>query len=228
MSLTGSGLGGHALEVRGLAHVRRIRVPLKGVAARRGQVAPPLVALEHVGVVLDEHLLVDRRGDGVGDVLLRRPDVFEEDVVAVLVGAERLGLEVEVHGPGQRVGDHQRRRRQVVHLHVGVDAALEVPVTRQHRGHRKVVVVDGLRDLLGQRAGVADAGGAAVADQVEAELLQIRPQAGLVVVVVDHLRARRHRGLHPRLGGQPLFDGVAGQQRRARASPRGWRCWCTT
>ena len=79
------GLGRHPVEVRGLAHVRRVRVPLEGVAARGRQVAPPLVTLEHVGVVLGEHLLVDRRRDGVRDVLLRRPDVLEEDVVAVLV-----------------------------------------------------------------------------------------------------------------------------------------------
>ena len=41
-----------------------------------------------------------------------------------------------------------------------------------------------------QRAGVADAGGAAVADQVEAELVQVRGQPGRVVVVGDHPRAR--------------------------------------
>ena len=41
-----------------------------------------------------------------------------------------------------------------------------------------------------QRAGVADAGGAAVADQVVAELLQVRPEAGLLVVVGDDLASR--------------------------------------
>ena len=147
--------------------------------------------------------------------LRRRPDVLEEHVVAVVVLAERLGLEVEVHGAGERVGDDQRRGGQVVHLHVGGDAALEVAVAREHRGHREVVVVDGLRDGVRQRTGVADAGGAAVADQEEAQLLQVRPDAGLVVVVADHLRARRHRRLDPRLGGQALLDGVAGQQRGA-------------
>ena len=116
--------------------------------------------------------------------------------------------------PARRVGDDQRRRGQVVHLHVGGDATLEVAVAREHRGDRQIVVVDGLRDLLGQRAGVADAGGAAEAAHEEAQLLEVRPQAGLLVVVGDDLRARGHVGLHPRLGRQALLDGVASQQRR--------------
>ncbi len=49
----------------------------------------------------------------------RRPDVLQEDVVAVLILPQRIGLEVEVHGARDAVGDHQRRRGQVVHLDVG-------------------------------------------------------------------------------------------------------------
>ena len=60
-----------------------------------------------------------------------------------------VGLEVEVHGAGERVGDDQRRGGQVVHLDVGGDATLEVAVTREHRGDREVVVVDRLRDASG-------------------------------------------------------------------------------
>src|SRR5690606_39297359 len=107
------------------------------------------------------------------------------DRVAVGVGAQRLGVEVDVHRPGQRVGHHQRRGGQVVHLDIGVDAAFEVAVTGQHRGDREVVVVDRLGDLLRQRTGVANAGGAAVADEVEAQLVQVRGQAGTLVVVGD-------------------------------------------
>ena len=72
----------------------------------------------------------------------------------------------------------------------------------------------GRRDLLDQRAGVADAGGAAVADRVEAEVLEVLGEAGLLVVVGDDLRARREGGLHPRLGLEALLHGVAGEQAR--------------
>ena len=53
--------GRHALEVRGLAHVGRVGVPGEGLAGRRRQRLPALVAGEHVGVVLGEHLRRDRR-----------------------------------------------------------------------------------------------------------------------------------------------------------------------
>ena len=75
--------------------------------------------------------------------------------------------------PAMRVGDDQRRRGEVVRAHVGVHPALEVAVARQHRGRDQVALLHRLRDLLGQRPGVADAGGAAVADQVEAERVEI-------------------------------------------------------
>ena len=128
--------------------------------------------------------------------------------------AASLG-DVDVHGAGERVGDDQRRGGQVVHLDVGVDPALEVAVAGEHRGDREVVLVDGLGDLLRQRAGVADAGGAAVADEVEAELVQVRGQAGPLVVVGDDLGAGGQRGLDPRLAGQALLDRLLGQQRGA-------------
>ena len=214
MSSTGEGSLGHAVEVRGLAHVGGLGVPREGVALRGGQRLPPLVAGEDVGVVVGEHVLADRPGDGLLDLGRRGPDVAQEHVVAVGVLPERVGLEVEVHRPGERVRDHQRRRGEVVHLHVRVDPALEVAVAGQHRDDREVVLLHRGRDLVDDRPGVADAGGAAVADQVVAELLQVRRQAGLVVVVGDHLAAGGERGLHPRLALQALLDRLLRQQPR--------------
>ena len=115
------GLGAHPLEVRGLAHVGGVRVPVEGVALGGGQGLPALVAGEDVGVVLGEHLGADALGDGALDVGRCGPDVVEEHVVAVGVLSERLGLEVEVHRAREGIGDHQGRRREVVHLDVGVD-----------------------------------------------------------------------------------------------------------
>ena len=111
-----------------------------------------------------------------------------------------------------RVGDHQRRRREIVGAHVGVDAAFEVAIAREHRGGDQIAVVDRLGILRRQRTGIADAGGAAEADQIEAELVEILLQAGLLEIFADHLRAGRQRGLHPRLGGQALGRGLARQQ----------------
>ena len=83
-----------------------------------------------------------------------------------------------MHAAGQSVGDDQRRGGKEVHLALGVDAAFEIAVARQHRAHGQIVVGHRRAHLGDQRPGVADAGGAAVADQVEAELVQVRRQPG--------------------------------------------------
>ena len=121
--------------------------------------------------------------------------------------------DVHLHGAREGVRDDQRRGGQVVHLDVGVDPALEVAVAGEHRGDGEVVVVDGLGDLLRQRAGVADAGGAAVADEVEADLVEVRGEPRLVEVVGDDLGARGEGGLDPRLAGQALLDRLLGDER---------------
>src|SRR5437763_952277 len=77
---------------------------------------------------------------GVPDFLLRRPDVLEVNRRAVPGLAERLGGEVEIDAAGEGVGDDERRRGEVVGPHLGVDAALEVAVARQHAGDDQAVV----------------------------------------------------------------------------------------
>ncbi len=203
----------HALEVRGLADVGGLGVPLEGVAGRDRQGLPLGVAREDVAVGLVEHVLADGVRHDVVDLGLGRPDVLEVDRVAVLVDAQGVLGDVHLHGAREGVRDDQRRGGQVVHLDVGVDPALEVAVAGEHRGDGQVVVVDGLGDLLRQRAGVADAGGAAVADEVEADLVEVGGQARLVEVVGDDLRARGEGGLDPRLAGQALLDRLLGHER---------------
>src|SRR5690606_34763335 len=75
----------------------------------------------------------------------------------------------------------------------------EVAIAREDGRNDEVALVDRARDVLGQRTRVADAGRAAVADEVKAELLEIRHQACPGLVVADDLRAGRARGLDPRL-----------------------------
>ena len=47
--------------------------------------------------------------------------------------AERLAREVDVHASGQRIGDDERRRGEVVGAHLRMDAPFEVAVTGKHR-----------------------------------------------------------------------------------------------
>ena len=209
--LQGLGLGREVVEERRPADIGGALIPREPVAGRDLEAVPALVAVEHLPVGLAEHVRLDGFLDRVGDLGLVGPDVLEEDVVAVRVGAERLVVEVDVHRPRQRVGDAQRRRRQVVHLDVGVDPPLEVPVARQDRDDRQVLGLHDIGDLGRQRSGVADAGRAPVADQVEPELVEVFVQARPLQVLGHDLGARRQRGLDPRLDRQPALDGVAGE-----------------
>ena len=104
-------------------------VPCEQLAFGHVEALPAVVAVEHGGVVLEEHLAADGTVNHGRDLLVGRPDVLQIHVIAVCVGTERLGLEVEVHRAGERVGDDQRRGGQVVHLDVRADAAFEVAVS---------------------------------------------------------------------------------------------------
>jgi hypothetical protein len=128
---------------------------------------------------------VDACLDSPLDLLGAGPEVGQEHGLALRVAPEGVVAEVQVHGAGQGVGDHQRWGGEVVQLHLGVDAALEVAVARQHRHHGEIVVVDGGGHLLDQGSGCADAGHAAEAGQVEAERLQRFDQPGGPQVVHD-------------------------------------------
>ena len=67
-------------------------------------------------------------------------------------------------------------------------------------------------DRPGQGAGVADAGGAAVADEVEAQLVQERREAGAVEVAGHGAAAGGEAGLDPRRGGQALLHRLLGEE----------------
>ena len=69
-----------------------------------------------------------------------------------------------------------------------------------------------LRDVVRQRTAIADARGAAVAHQIEAQRIEIGPQAGFFNVVGDNFRSRRKTGFHPGLCSKTAFDGFLRQQ----------------
>ena len=71
-----------------------------------------------------------------------------------------------------------------------MDAGFEVAVARQDGGGHQVVLHDGFFDLGVERTRVADAGGAAVAHRLEAQLIEVGLEPGLVEVIGDHSAAR--------------------------------------
>src|SRR5260370_128420 len=71
-----------------------------------------------------ERVAVDRVLDGRGNLAVGRPDVLEIHRLVVAAVAERLGHQVVANRAGQRIGDDQRGRCQVVGAHLGMDPPL--------------------------------------------------------------------------------------------------------
>ena len=143
-----------------------------------GQGAPALVTLEDRGVRLTEELRGDRLADRAADLVGTRPDVREVDRLPILGVPERLGRQVDVDAAGERERHDERRRGEVGRAHLRMDATLEVAVAREDGRDDEAVLVDGLGDRHVEWARVADAGRAAVADDVEAERLEIGEETG--------------------------------------------------
>ncbi len=136
------GLYRHAVEVGCAPDVRGSGLPGEAVALGHGKALPPLVALEHLGVGLVKHRRLDRRADDVVHLLGGRPDVAQEDGLAVFAGAQWFGVELDVDLARERVGDHEGRGGEVVGAHFLLDPAFEVAVPRQHRAHDQVSIGD--------------------------------------------------------------------------------------
>ena len=205
---------GHVLEVGRVAHIGRGVGPVIGLGVRRRDSAPLVVAVEQARVFGDEGFAGDGPLDQLGHLRLARPEIPQMHLRAVGRLRHRLGGEVDVHGARQRVDHHERRRGEVVGAHVRGDASLEVAVAREHRDRDEVVLGDRRAELGLDRPGVADAGGAAVADEVEADFVEILLQPGRLEIGRDHLRTRREGRLDPGPAGQAQRGRLAGDESR--------------
>ena len=86
------------------------------VGRGRGNRLPCWWAVDRLLVFLAEHLWEDRILGHAADLLVGRPDVAEENVVAVAVFSERFDRQVQVDPPSQGVGDDERWGCEVVGL----------------------------------------------------------------------------------------------------------------
>ena len=93
-----------------------------------------------------------------------------------------------------------------------MDASLEIPVARKHRRDNQFVLLDGAAHRFRERPRVADAGGAAIADDVETERLQIRQQTGLRQIPGDHLGTGGKTRLDVTRHIETELDGFAREQ----------------
>ncbi len=195
--------------------VSALLVPSVGVAHGRGDFVPLGILPGEIRVELAKNFGLERRGHRLTDFVQTRPQVAQENVRAFAVLADGVVGQVQVHASGQRERHHQRRRHEEIRLDVLMDARLEIAVAAEHRRRDQVVRGDGFLDLRMQRAGVADARRAAVADDLEAELVEVGLQPAFVQVIRDDARAGSQRGLYRRIDAQTAFDRLFRQQARA-------------
>src|SRR5262249_14453528 len=106
----------------------------------------------------------------------------------------------------------QRRGGEIIGAHIRVDAALEIPVSRKNRGCNQIVLAHRRGDRIGQGPGIADAGGAAIADKIETELVEILLKTRSLEIFGDDLAAGSQRGLDPWLSGKTLLYRIAGKE----------------
>ena len=171
------------------------------------QRVPAFVPRVHLRVLGAEHLRLHGGADGLVDLILAGPDVSQEDLVAAVVRPQRLAVQIDVHPARERVRDDEGRRREVVGARIGADAALEVPVPGKDGAGDEIVLADGARYLGRERSAVPDAGRAAVTHHVEAELLEVRHEAGFLEVFRNDHRARWRDSSSP-------MDAASGPTRR--------------
>src|SRR5205085_273622 len=126
-----------------------------------------------------------------------------------------LGRQIDVDPAREREGDDERRRHEEVRAHRLVNARLEVSVAGKNGGGDEIVLAYDRLDARVERAGVAYAGRTAVADQLEAEMVEVALEARLTVILRDDARAGRERRLDGRRDTQPALD------RLLRQKPRG-------
>ena len=147
---------------------------------------------------------------------------FKINVRAILVLSKRLRAQVDIHGAGEREGDDERRGHQKIGADVLVHAGLKVAVAGEDAGSNEIILRDRFLERGMQRAGVSDAGRAAVADGLKAELVEVGLKTGLLQVVGDHTRAGTEGGLDGWIHFQSPFDSFLGEQRRAEHDT--WDC----
>ena len=109
-------------------------------------------------------------------------------------------------------------------------AAFEVSIAGKHGRHDQIAVANRVRHLCWQRSGIADAGRATVAHQVESDHVEVLGQTRLLQILGDDLGARREARLDPRFDLQAAFNGLFrdepssdhhGRVRRVRATGDG-------
>ena len=208
----GRGFEGEVFEEGRFLDVGALAIPDVGETGLGGDLVPSGVLFRKVAVEFAEDLGFQGGLHGAADFFPGGPEIAQVDSLPVLAKAERILGEIEIDAAGEGEGDDEGWGHEKVGLHRGVNAGLEVPVAGKDAGGNEVVLGDGFFHGGRERAGVADAGGAAVADKVEAELIEEGLEAGGGEVIGDDAGTGGEGGLDGGIDAEAAFDGLFGEE----------------
>ena len=144
-------------------------MPLEQFAGAGFDVVPFRIAVPHAAVARLEHRRHYRIGHGFCHLLAGRPNIFQKHIVAVAALAQGFFGQIDIGRAGQCVGDDQWWAGKIIRFHQRIHTAFEVAIAAENRRRNQIAIVHGLRDRFRQRAAVANAGGAAVADGLKTQ-----------------------------------------------------------
>ena len=170
----------------GFLDVGALAVPSVGLAWGAGYFVPGGILFGEIAIKPAKDFGLQCRFHSLGDFLVAGPEVAEVNGFAVAIDSEGFLRQIDIDPTGEGKGDNERWRHKEVGFDGGVDACLKITVTRKDTGGDEIMVEDRFLDRSGKRAGVADAGGTAVADEIKAELIEVGLQACGVEVVGDN------------------------------------------
>ena len=120
-------------EIRRIAHVGRLIVPFVGFAFRRRNRLPMRIAGEDIRIGVAKQFARDVLAYETIDLGVGRPDVAQIDSGSRRVVANRFARQIDRHCAGERESDNERRRSEIIRLHVRIDATFKIAISRQHR-----------------------------------------------------------------------------------------------
>ena len=173
-------LQGEVIKKGRLLDVGALRVPFIHVADARGNLVPFRVLPGEIAVEILKNFRLERRPHQIAYFPHARPNVFQQDRLAVLAVAQRFAAQVDINAAGQSKRDDQRWRHEKIGFDALMDARLEIAIAGKHRRRHEVILVDRVFDGRGERSGIANTRRAPVTDQVESELIEVRLQPGAV------------------------------------------------
>jgi len=133
------------LEERWLLDISGFRIPAILGSAGSIHLLPQLCAFKHIGVLVFKHFRKNIPGNIIIDLFPSGPYIFQIHWLPIRITCYRFPGKIDVHCTCKSKCDHQYGRSKIVRLYLGIDSALEIPVTAKYCSNCKVFVLYCLR-----------------------------------------------------------------------------------